>query len=192
MNFSILIASVLWFLHWSIQKSNLSSPLVSFFLLLVFTLPQSRNLHAPGLTTEMPLGQMPVGEQLSMDQNSRQIHKGGPAWMCGQHNVRASAEDNTWQNPDKGHTPIPGQKFKFLTPPGIEPEPPGWKAGSLPTTLRRQSINFRDINFLVYKFQNVPCALGFEVKHSKFFYRSFRTCTIILSLDFTINKLFCP
>ena len=39
--------------------------------------------------------------------------------MCGQHNVRASAGDNT------GHTkdthPIPGQKLKFLTPPGIEP-----------------------------------------------------------------------
>ena len=35
--------------------------------------------------------------------------------MCGQHNVRASAEDNTGQNTDKGHTPNPGQKLKFLT-----------------------------------------------------------------------------
>ena len=42
--------------------------------------------------------------------------------MCGQHNVRASAEDNTGQKTDKGHThPIPGQKLKFLTPPGIDP-----------------------------------------------------------------------
>ena len=32
--------------------------------------------------------------------------------------------------------PIPGQKLKFLTPPGIEPGPPGWKAGTLPTTPR--------------------------------------------------------
>ena len=40
--------------------------------------------------------------------------------MCGQHNVRASAEDNTGQNTKDTH-PIPGQKLKFLTPPGIEP-----------------------------------------------------------------------
>ena len=39
----------------------------------------------------------------------------------------------------------------------------------------------------VYKFQNVPCALGFEVKHSQIFCRSFRTCIIILSMDITIN-----
>ena len=39
----------------------------------------------------------------------------------------------------KGHThPIPGQKLKFLTPPGIEPGPPSWKAGTLPTTPRRR------------------------------------------------------
>ena len=38
--------------------------------------------------------------------------------------------------------------------------------------------------------QTVPCALGFEVKHSKFFCRSFRTWIIILSMYFTINELF--
>ena len=26
--------------------------------------------------------------------------------------------------------PVPGMKLKFLTPPGIEPGPPGWKAGT--------------------------------------------------------------
>ena len=57
--------------------------------------------------------------------------------MCGQHNIRASTEDNTGQNTKDTH-PIPGQELKFLTPPGIEPGPPGWKAGTLPTTPRRQ------------------------------------------------------
>ena len=33
--------------------------------------------------------------------------------------------------------PIPGQILKFLTPPGFEPGPPGWKAGTLPATPRR-------------------------------------------------------
>ena len=40
--------------------------------------------------------------------------------MCGQL-VRASARDNTGQNTTKDTHPIPGQKLKFLTP-------PGWKA----------------------------------------------------------------
>ena len=55
------------------------------------------------------------------------------------------------------------------------------------------SLNFELLAFkliLMFEFQNVPCALGFDVKHSKFVCRSFRTCIIILIMDFTINKLF--
>ena len=33
-------------------------------------------------------------------------------------------------------------------------------------------------------------ALGFEVKQPEFFCTNFRTCIIILGMDFTINKLF--
>ena len=40
------------------------------------------------------------------------------------------------------------------------------------------------------KFKNVLCALGLEVKHSKLFSGSFRTCVITLNMDFTIHKLF--
>ena len=43
---------------------------------------------------------------------------------------------------------------------------------------------------LICKFQNAPCALGFEVKYSKFFYRRFRAYIIILSMDFVIIELF--
>ena len=42
------------------------------------------------------------------------------------------------------------------------------------------------------KFQNVQCALGFELKHSTFFCWSFREWILILFLVFTINKLFWP
>ena len=38
--------------------------------------------------------------------------------MCGQQNVRASAEDNTGQNTDKGHTPNPRIGIKILDPAG--------------------------------------------------------------------------
>ena len=38
--------------------------------------------------------------------------------MCGQHNVRASAGDNTEQNTDKAHTPNPRTEIKILDPAG--------------------------------------------------------------------------
>ena len=38
--------------------------------------------------------------------------------MCGQHNVRASAEDNTGQNTDKEHTPNPTTEIKIPDPAG--------------------------------------------------------------------------
>ena len=68
----------------------------------------------------MPMGQMPVGRVQTIDQNSSQIHKAELPEICDQQNVRATARGNTWQN-TKGTLPIPGQKLKFLTPPGIEP-----------------------------------------------------------------------
>ena len=78
--------------------------------------------------------------------------RGGGSLNVGQHNVRASAEDNTGQNTKDAH-PIPEQKFKFLTPPGIEPGPPGWKAGRLPTTPRRRIT-------LYNKFELFICSLN--------------------------------
>ena len=38
--------------------------------------------------------------------------------MCGQQNVRASTEDNTGQNTDKGHTPNPRSEIKIPNPAG--------------------------------------------------------------------------
>ena len=38
--------------------------------------------------------------------------------MCGQHNVRASAEDSIGQNTDKGHTPNPRTEIKIPYPAG--------------------------------------------------------------------------
>ena len=38
--------------------------------------------------------------------------------MCGQHNVRASAGENTEENTDKGHTPNPRTEIKIPDPAG--------------------------------------------------------------------------
>ena len=44
-----------------------------------FYLPSpSLGLRPPGLTTQMHMGQMPEGGAQSLDQNTREIHKGGP------------------------------------------------------------------------------------------------------------------
>ena len=40
--------------------------------------------------------------------------------MCGQHNVRASAEDNTGQNADKGHISNLRTEIKIPDPAGLE------------------------------------------------------------------------
>ena len=53
-----------------------------------------------------------------------------------------TAQDRTQT---KDTHPIPGQKLKFLTPPGIEPGSPGWKAGTLPTTPRRRPYLFIEL-----------------------------------------------
>ena len=53
-----------------------------------------------------------------MDQNTGQIHKGGPPRMCGQHNVRASAGQSTGHDIDKGHTPNPRIGIKIPDPAG--------------------------------------------------------------------------
>ena len=54
---------------------------------------------------------MPVRGTTECEHNTRQIHKGGFSWMCGQHNVRATARDNTLQN--TRDTPGPRIKIKI-------------------------------------------------------------------------------
>ena len=45
--------------------------------------------------------------------------------MCGQHNVRASAEVNTGQNTEKGHAPNPRTEIKIPDPAGDRPQATG-------------------------------------------------------------------
>ena len=56
--------------------------------------------------------------------------------MCGQHNQRATARDNTGHNTDKEHTPSPMIEIKISDPTGNRTRVPGWKAVTLPTTTR--------------------------------------------------------
>ena len=98
---------VIWYvLHWSFNLVKyLNIPLRLFHLLRLFTLCQSRT-YTPGIYNPNAASQMPVGEQYTVDQNSRQIHKGRAPWMCGQYNVRATTVDNIGQNTKDTH-PVP-------------------------------------------------------------------------------------
>ena len=105
------------------------------FLLRLFTLPQSRTYTPRDLQAKCL-----YGEQESLDRNTRQIHKAGPPWMCGQHNVRASAEDNTGQSTDKGHKPNPWTEIKIPDPAGNRTRGAGLEGRDSRTTPRRRII----------------------------------------------------
>ena len=51
-----------------------------FFLSSFFVIypPPMQDLHQPELATKMSLDQVPVGEQQTMDQNTREMDKGEP------------------------------------------------------------------------------------------------------------------
>ena len=85
---------------------------LSFFISLLFTLPNV-GLTPPGHSSQIPVGQMPIWGATDVDQNTRQIHKGGPPWVWSKHNVSVSARDNTGQDTDVGHTPSPRIEIKI-------------------------------------------------------------------------------
>ena len=60
--------------------------------------------------------------------------------MYGQHNVRASAEDNTGQNTDKGHTPNPRTDIKILHPAGNRTRAAGFEGRD--STVHATAIDF--------------------------------------------------
>ena len=79
----------------------------SFSFLFLFTLPQSKIYTPRDLQTKCRWSDACRGSNSLWTSTLDRYTKGGPPWMCGPHNVRASAEDNTGHNTDKGHTPNP-------------------------------------------------------------------------------------
>ena len=65
------------------------------------------------------MGQMPAGVAVAtvFGPEQQTYTQRGPPWMCGQHNVRASAGDNTGQNTDNEHT-YPRTEIKITDPAG--------------------------------------------------------------------------
>ena len=122
--------------------TSLGSFFLSFVLLRLFTIPQSSTCHHPPTGIYNPNSRGPNAYRGSNNLLTRILDRytraGLPECVVSS-NVRASVGDHTGQN-TKGTHPIPGQKLKLLTSPGIEPGPPGWKAGTLPTTPRRRII----------------------------------------------------
>ena len=117
--------------------------IVFFFIIVIvffFFLPSPNlGLTPPGLTTQIPMGR--GSNSLWTRTLERYTRAGLPecvvSTMSGP--LPGTAHDKTQK---KDIHPIPGQKLKFLTPPRIEPGPPDWKAGTLPTTPRRRGYTY--------------------------------------------------
>ena len=73
------------------------------------------DLHHSRITTQMPRAHVFM-ESTDYGPEHRQIHKGRPAWICGQQNVRAIARDKTEENTDEKYTSSPRKKIKIPSP----------------------------------------------------------------------------
>ena len=82
------VTSVIFF--WNYIGTNVHFPPPFSFVVWYLT-SSNVGLTTPPLALKfrIPVGQMPVGRTKPMDQNTRQIHKGGSPWNCGQQSVRA-------------------------------------------------------------------------------------------------------
>ena len=85
--------------------------IVQYFVPFSFSIiypPSMEDLHPfLGLTIQMLVGQMPIGRAQTVDQSTRQIHKVGPPWICGQQNARSTTRNNKGQN-TRNPQPVPG------------------------------------------------------------------------------------
>ena len=110
--------------------------------------PPIQDLHPQGLTSQMPVSQMPVGRATVFGPEHQTYTRAGlPECVV---STMSGPPPKTMQDrtQTKDTHPIPGQKLKFLTPPGIEPGMPGWKAGTLSTMPRRRITT--SYNYLYY------------------------------------------
>ena len=90
-------------------------------------------------------------------------HNSGPPSMCARHKIRATAEITQDRTQTKDTCTIPGEKLKFLTPPGIELGPPGWKAGTLPSTPRLRISRFPLLQISFHHFLPLISLISFHV-----------------------------
>ena len=90
-----------------------------FFFHLLFTLSPCRTYTPPQTCNPISRGSDAYRGARTLDQNTREIHKEGFPVIGGEQIVRATAKDDTRQN-TKDTRPVPGQKLKFMSLPGIE------------------------------------------------------------------------
>ena len=110
---------------------------ILLLFLRLFTLPQARTYPSPRTYNPNARGTDACRGSRTLDIYTRAglTERGQPE----------TTQDRTQT---KDTYPIPRQIFKFLTPPGIEAGPTGWKAGTLPTTPRRRiNIFFIELKY---------------------------------------------
>ena len=120
--------------HYTIQHG------ANFFF--VYLPSPNLGLTPPRLTTQMPVGQLPVGGATVFGPEHWTDTQGRGLPECVVRTMSGPPSETTQDKTQTKDTyPIPEQKLKFLTPPRIEHGPPLWKAGPLLTILRRRTRN---------------------------------------------------
>ena len=113
---------------------NLTCPSTPFF---IYLRSPKRGLTPPGTYKTNAHGSDACRGSNSLWTRTLDIYTRAGLPECGVSTMSGPPPETTQ---DRTHTkdthPIPGEKLKFLTPPGIEPGPPGCKAGTLPATPR--------------------------------------------------------
>ena len=113
-----------------VTSSSLNSP---GELPMVFTLPQSRTYKPNSRGSDVCRGSNSLWAR-TLDRYTR---AGLPE--CQVSTMAGPPPETTKDRTQTKDThPLPGQKLKFLTPPGIEPGSLGWKAGTLTTMPQRR------------------------------------------------------
>ena len=118
-------------------------PPVFILSLFISYLPSPNvGITPPGLTTQMLIGQMSVGEHIlwtwTLDKFTRADLSESVV-----NKIQGHPRDNTGQNTKD--TPSPRIGIKIPDPAGNWPGPPGWKAGILSTTPRRRTSFYWDV-----------------------------------------------
>ena len=104
--------------------------------------------------------------------------------MCGQHNVRASAEGNTGQNTVKGHTPNPRTEIKILDPAGNR---------TRAAVLEGRDSTHHATSTVYFRIEREKC---YPVPGLELGLLAFRTCALTIShqdkYGFMMESLFIP
>ena len=147
------------YLYWIIQQleqqrvkleARLQVPVSSSSSQFIYP-PPIQDSHPQGLTSQMPVSQMPVATVSGPEHQTDTQGRASLKYVVSTMSI-PPPKTKQGRTQTKDTHPIPGQKLKFMTAPGIEPRPPVWKAETLLTTPWRRIKSPPGIKFFSFNY----------------------------------------